>query len=44
MAVLNYVTQFYTRILDLYGHELISDALYHSNEDIKKERMKDEYE
>lgn len=35
MAVLNYVTQFYTRILDLYGHELISDALYHSNEDIK---------
>lgn len=35
MAVLNYVTQFYTRILDMYGHELISDALYHSNEDIK---------
>lgn len=35
MAVLNYVTQFHTRILDLYGHELISDALFHSNEDIK---------
>lgn len=35
MAVLNYVTQFHTRILDMYGHELISDALYHSNEDIK---------
>ena len=35
MAVLNYVTQFDTRIRDLYGHELISDALYHSNEDIQ---------
>ncbi len=35
MAVLNYVTQFHTRIIDMYGHELISDALYHSNEDIK---------
>lgn len=35
MAVLSYVTQFHTRILDMYGHELISDALYHSNEDIK---------
>lgn len=34
MAVLNYVTQFHTRILDMYGHELISDALYHSNQDI----------
>lgn len=35
MAVLNYVTQFYTRILDMYGHDLISDGLYHSNQDIK---------
>lgn len=35
MAVLNYVTQFKTRIIDMYGHELTSDALYHSNEDIK---------
>lgn len=35
MAVLNYVTQFDTRIRDMYGHELVSDALYHTNEDIK---------
>lgn len=35
MAVLQYVTQFDTRIRDLYGHELISDALFHSNEDIQ---------
>ena len=35
MAVLQYVTQFLTRIRDLYGHELISDALYHSNQDIQ---------
>lgn len=35
MAVLNYVTQFDTRIRDMYGHELISDALFHSNEDIQ---------
>ena len=35
MAVLNYVTQFHTRILDMYGHDLISDPLYHTNEDIK---------
>ena len=35
MAVLSYVTQFHTRILDMYGHELVSDAQYHSNEDIK---------
>ncbi|MGM0238511.1 capsid protein [Enterococcus sp. AZ103] len=34
MAVLEYVTQFSTRILDMYGHELISDALFHSNQDI----------
>lgn len=35
MAVLQYVTQFHSRIIDMYGHELISDALYHTNEDIK---------
>lgn len=35
MAVLQYVTQFDNRIRDLYGHELISDALFHSNEDIQ---------
>ena len=35
MAVLEYVTQFDTRIRELYGHELISDALFHSNEDIE---------
>ena len=35
MAVLSYVTQFYKRILDMYGHELVSDALYHSNGDIQ---------
>lgn len=35
MAVLQYVTQFYSRILGMYEHELISDALYHTNEDIK---------
>lgn len=35
MAVLQYVTQFDTRIRDLYGHELTSDELFHSNEDIQ---------
>lgn len=35
MASLQYVTQFHSRIIEMYGHELISDALYHSNEDIK---------
>lgn len=35
MAVLNYVTQFHSRIIAMYEHELISDALYHTNEDIK---------
>lgn len=33
--LLQYVTQFDTRIREMYGHELISDALYHSNEDIQ---------
>ncbi|MBE7718809.1 hypothetical protein [Lacrimispora indolis] len=35
MAVLSYVTQFHTRIIDMYGHELKSSALYNSNPDIK---------
>lgn len=35
MALLNYVTQFDARIRDMYGHELISDALFHSNPDIQ---------
>lgn len=34
MSVLNYVTQFHSRIISMYGHDLISDALYHTNEDI----------
>lgn len=41
MAVLSYVTQFHTRILDMYGHELISDALYHTNADIQIVNAKD---
>ncbi len=41
MAVLQYVTQFDTRIRDLYGHELISDRLFHSNEDIQITGAKD---
>lgn len=41
MAVLQYVTQFLTRIRELYGHELISDALYHSNEDIQVKGAKE---
>lgn len=35
MALLQYVTQFDSRIRDMYGHELISDALFHSNLDIQ---------
>ena len=34
MAVLQYVTQFETRIREMYGHELISNALFQSNPDI----------
>ncbi len=41
MAVLQYVTQFLTRIRELYGHELISDALYHSNQDIQVKGAKE---
>lgn len=39
--VLQYVTQFDTKIRDMYGHELISDELYHSNEDIQIKGAKD---
>ena len=35
MAVLQYVTQFETRIRDMYGHELTSHALFESNPDIE---------
>ena len=41
MAVLQYVTQFDTRIREMYGHELISDPLYHSNQDIQIRGAKD---
>ena len=35
MAVLQYVTQFETRIREMYGHELSSNALFNSNPDIE---------
>lgn len=35
MAVLNYVTQFSSRILGMYGHELTSQRLFDSNSDIQ---------
>lgn len=41
MSVLNYVTNFYPRIIEMYGHELVSDALFHTNEDIKVSGAKD---
>lgn len=41
MAVLNYVTQFDTRIRELYGHELVSEALFNSNLDIEVKGAKD---
>ena len=41
MAVLQYVTQFDTRIREMYGHELISDALFQSNLDIQIRGSKD---
>ena len=34
MAVLSYVTEFQTRIIEMYGHLLVSDPLFHSNENI----------
>lgn len=41
MAVLQYVTQFDTRIREMYGHELISNALFNSNADIQIRGAKD---
>lgn len=41
MAVLQYATQFDNRIRDLYGHELISNALFNSNQDIQIVNAKD---
>lgn len=41
MAVLQYVTQYDNRIRDLYGQELTSDALFHSNEDIQIKNSKE---
>ncbi len=38
---INYVTQFDTKLRDLYGQELTSDALFHSNLDIKVTGAKD---
>ena len=38
---INYVTQFQSRLRDLYGQELTSDALYHSNTDIQIVGAKD---
>lgn len=41
MAVLNYVTQFSNRILEMYGHELMSNDLFNSNPDIQIRGAKD---
>lgn len=41
MAVLEYATRFHDRIIGMYEHELISDDLYHSNEDIQITGAKD---
>ena len=38
---INYVTQFDTKLRDLYGQELTSDALFHSNLDIRVTGAKD---
>ena len=35
MAALNYVTQFATKILEMYDHDLTSSALFNSNPDIQ---------
>lgn len=35
MAVLQYVTEFEARITEMYGHLLVSDPLYYSNEHIE---------
>lgn len=38
---INYVTRFENKLRDLYGQELVSDALFHSNLDIKVTGAKD---
>ena len=35
MAVLNYVTTFLPRLVEMYGHLSCSDDLYHSNPGIE---------
>ena len=35
MAELNYVTQFWPRIIEMYGHLLMSNELYNTNQDIQ---------
>lgn len=40
MAVLNYVTDFQPRILEMYSHELKSNALFNSNLDIQIKNAK----
>ena len=35
MAALNYVTQFASKILEMYDHDLTSSALFNSNLDIQ---------
>lgn len=41
MALLQYVTQFDTRIREMYGHDLISNDLFNSNQDIQIRGAKD---
>ena len=41
MAQYNYVSQFDTRIRDLYGHDLMSTELFNTNPDIQIRNTKD---
>ena len=41
MAELNYVTQFWPRIIEMYGHLLMSNELYNTNQDIQIINTKD---
>lgn len=41
MAELNYVSQFWNRIIEMYGHLLLSNDLYQSNLDINIINTKD---
>ena len=41
MAVLNYVTTFLPRLVEMYGHLSCSDDLYHSNPGIEVINTKD---